>query len=245
MKYAIAALTLAFATLSTAGAQTSAPPASARLSELTVGGTGTIERAPDLARLTVSIVTNDDNPTVSSSQNNDRYNVLKTKLAAIGIPTEALRTYGYDVSFVPRPPKDLPPDQRQSRYGYITDRTVQITIAPLDNVGKAIDAATAAGVTSVGGVAYELKDRDAAYQAALAAAMADAKRIAQTLSTAGGFALGPLVRVSSIQDAGIRPLGAQPMFRASVSSMAATPTDLGSSGPITVSAQVTVSYEIR
>jgi len=243
MKHTIAALTLAFATLSTAGAQTSAPPA--RLAELTVGGTGTIERAPDLARLTVSIVTSDDNPTVSSSQNNDRYNVLKVKLAAIGIAADALRTYGYDVSFVPHPPKNLPPEQRQSRYGYITNRTVQITLAPLDTVGKAIDAATAAGVTSVGGVNYELKDQDSAYQAALAAAMADAKRIAQTLSTAGGFALGPLVRVSSIQDTGIRPLGAQPMFRAAVSPMAATPTDLGSSGPITVSAQVTVSYEIR
>ena len=74
--------------------------------------------------------------------------------------------------------------------------------------------------------------------------MADAKRTAQTLSTAGGFALGGLMRVSSLQDSAVRPLG-QPMFRAAAAPMASTPTDLGSSGPISVTAHVTVSYEIR
>jgi hypothetical protein len=244
MKYAIAALALALGTISSAAAQTPAQPAPHE-AVLTVGGDGTIERAPDLARLTVQIITNDDNPTVSSSQNNDRFNVLKAKLAGVGITGEEVRTYGYDVSFIPHPPKNLPPDQRQPRYGYITTRTVQITIAPIENAGKAIDAATAAGVTNVGGLSYELKDQASAYQAALAAAMADAKRIAQTLSAAGGFALGALTRVSSVQDSGVRPLGGQPMFRVAAAPMASTPTDLGSSGPISVTAHVTVSYEIR
>jgi uncharacterized protein YggE len=244
MKYAIVALALALGTISTAAAQTPAQPAPPHEALLTVGGDGTIERAPDLARLTVQIITNDDNPTVSSSQNNDHFNVLKAKLAGIGITGDDVRTYGYDVSFIPHPPKNLPPDQRQPRYGYITTRTVQITIAPIENAGKAIDAASAAGVTSVGGLNYELKDQASAYQAALAAAMADAKRTAQTLSTAGGFALGGLMRVSSLQDSAVRPLG-QPMFRAAAAPMASTPTDLGSSGPISVTAHVTVSYEIR
>jgi len=99
-------------------------------------------------------------------------------------------------------------------------------------------------VTSVGGVSYDLKDQASAYQAALVAAMADAKRTAQTLAGAGGFTLGPLLAVGTAQGEGIvRPLGAQPMFRAMAA--APTPTDLGSSGPIKVSAHVTLSYEIR
>lgn len=243
MKYAIVAAALAFATISSASAQTLSQPAP-REALLSVGGDGSVSRTPDVARLTVEIVTNDDNPTVSSSQNNDRYNVLKAKMAAIGIAGDDLRTYAYDVSFVPHPPKNLPPEQRQARYGYITSRTVQITIAPIENAGKAIDAATAAGVTSVGNVTYDLKDRASAYQAALVAAMTDAKRTAQTLSTAGGFALGALQRVDATRESGVGPIGPQPMFRVA-SAMAATPTDLGTAGPITVTAHITVSYEIR
>jgi uncharacterized protein YggE len=243
MKYALAALVLTLSTASPAAAQAPVQPAP-NAALLTVGGDGTVERAPDLARLTVQIVTNDDNPTVSSSQNNDRYNILRAKLAAIGIAGDNLRTYGYDVSFVPHPPKDLPPEERQPRYGFITNRTVEITIAPIENTGKAIDAATSAGVTSVGNIAYDLKDQASAYQAALVAAMADAKRTAETLSTAGGFNLGSLRRVSTGQQEPIRPLGLQPGLRA-MAMNAATPTDLGSSGPIKVSARVSLTYEIR
>jgi uncharacterized protein YggE len=240
MKYLIAALSLAFATLTAASAQ----PAPQREALLTVGGDGTVERAPDLARLTVQIVTNNDDPAASSSQNNDRYNVLKAKLAAVDITSDNLRTYGYDVSFVPRPEKPVPPAQQQPRYGYITTRTVEITVAPIDRAGKIIDAAVAAGVTSIGDVSYELKDPASAYQAALVAAMADAKRTAATLASAGGFTLGQLVRVSNAPENTVQPLG-QPMFRAMAAPMASTPTDLGSSGPIKVSAHVTIGYEIR
>jgi len=241
-KYAIAALGLALATVSTAAAQTASGPAP-REATLTVTGDGTIERAPDLARLTVSIITNDDNPGVSSSENNERYNALKAKLAAIGIGADELHTYGYDVSFVPHPPRDLPPEQRQPRYGYITNRIVGITIVPIENAGKAIDAATAAGVTSVSGVSYDLKDRDSAYQAALVAAMGNARRTAVTLSSAGGFALGSLQHVGTGEAQTVRPLGQQPMFRAMAA--APVPTDVGSAGPITVTAHVTVIYLIR
>ncbi|MBC5809687.1 MAG: SIMPL domain-containing protein, partial [Candidatus Eremiobacteraeota bacterium] len=222
LSFAIA-LAAAFAVPAAALAQpvtVASPPEST----MTVQGAGVVERSPDLARLSLSIVTNDDSAVVSSSRNNDVYNTLKSRLNGLGIADDAIRTSSYNVTFVPHPPRGLPPEQQQPRYGYITTRYLSVTVTPIENLGKAIDAATAAGVTNVGNVSFDLKDRKTQYRAALAAAMADAKATADTVAAAGGFSI---VRVRSVNVgySGIplqAPAPAPPMMRMA----AATPTDI-------------------
>jgi uncharacterized protein len=209
---------------------------------LTVQGQGLVERAPDIGRLSLQIVTDDPDATNSASKNNTIYNALKIRLVGVGVGLGSIRTTGFDVSFYPPPPKDLPADQRRDRYGYVTTRSLQVDIVPLENVGKAIDASTKAGVTDVGGVSYDLKDRRGAYSAALAAAMADAKRSADALAAAGPFTLGAFISVETGSDDGVRP---GPMMMKAAIAGAPVPTDLGPGGPIQVRATVTVKYAIR
>lgn len=214
---------------------------------LTVAGNGTVERAPDEARLNVTIVSNADVAAQSAGDNTRAYDAFVARTAKLGLARDAVRTTFYNVQFVPYPPKGLPPEQRQARYGYITTRNIVVTVTPLENVGKAIDAATASGVEQVGDVSFDLRNRKAAYSAALVAAMNDAKSTALTLAGAGGF---HLMHIRSV-DAGAQTLPIRPlefgMMRAAVSMPAATPppTDIQPSGPISVSAQVRVTYEIR
>src|ERR1700680_2219589 len=108
-------------------------------STLHVQGDRVIQRAPDVANLSVQIVTNDDSATVSTSKNNDIYNKLRSALAPLGLSSDALRTSSYHVVFIPHPPAGLPPAQQQPRYGYVTTRALALTIANLANVGKVID----------------------------------------------------------------------------------------------------------
>jgi uncharacterized protein YggE len=130
----------------------------------------------------------------------------------------------------------------QPRYGYVTTRNLSLTTSPIENAGKLIDAANASGVTEVGNVGYELKDRHAAYLAALAAAMNDARQAAEAVAAAGNFKIGGYDRISvGAQSTGAMPV---PMMRMSAEA-AAPPTDLGPSGPVQVRAHVTVSYLIR
>jgi uncharacterized protein len=241
MRYLIAFISFVLAGASAAQAQTSAfvGPFQRNLS---VQGQGLVERAPDIARLSLQIVTDDPNATTSASKNNAIYNTLKARLGGIGIGADSVHTTGFDVSFYPQPPANLPADQRRDRYGYVTTRSLQVNIAPLENVGKAIDAATAAGVTDVGGVSYDLKDRRSAYAAALAAAMADAKRSADALAAAGPFTLGAFISVEAGSDDGIRP---GPMMMKAAIAGGPVATDLGPGGPIQVRASVTVKYAIR
>jgi uncharacterized protein YggE len=241
MRFAAMILTLALFAASPAVAQPLAK-AVAPDSTLNVQGDGVIERAPDVARLSVQIVTNDDSATVSTSKNNDIYNRLQAALAPLGLSGEAVRTTAYNVVFVPHPPAGLPPERQQPRYGYVTTRSLLLTISNLQNVGKAIDEATSAGVTTVGNVSFDLKDRKAAYRAALGLAMTDAKQSAEAVAAAGGFALlrfhavivgyqyVPLTQMAAVRAAGAPP---------------PTPTDIQPNGPISVSAHVDVTYTIR
>ena len=55
------------------------------LATITVTGQATVSRAPDLATVGLTIVTNDDNSSRALSENNSRYAALLAKLGAIGI----------------------------------------------------------------------------------------------------------------------------------------------------------------
>lgn len=253
MKRFALALTIAIAALPVvtlarsplpAAAQTTLPPEPASLG---VTGDATVRREPDEATASVEIVTNDDDPAISAGKNTTILGALQTKLAALGVAGDAIGTTNFYVNFVPHPPKNLPPEDRQPRYGYVTSRSVTVRVSPIGRIGKVVDAALAAGVTQIDGVAFELKDRKAIYRQALAAALADAKATASALAASGDFRI---VRIRHIATTGypspIRPL--QTFARASLApNFAPTPppTEIVPNGPIEVSAHVDVTYEIR
>lgn len=245
MKLARFVFAALFALVPIAAKAQALPAPSPGQATLAVAGDATVEREPDVARVSVQIVTNDDNAARSTGKNADTLNALKAKLAPLGVSGDALRTTYFNVTDVPHPPKNLPPEQRQARYGYVTTRSLTISVAPIDRAGKVIDASVAAGVTEIAGVSFELKDRTAAYHAALGKALADAKSNAAALTAVGEFRI---VRISSVSTGGsIGPVRPYPNFArvASMAQGAPTPTDIAPNGPIEVSAHVAVTYEIR
>lgn len=216
-------------------------------SSLTVLGEGVVSKAPDEAKLSIRIVTDDASATVSVSKNNDIRKALQSRLSFLnGTRYEAFRETGYSVEFIPYPPKNTPPEQRVARYGYVTTRSLIVTVIPIDLVGRAIDAATAAGVTSIGDVSFDIKDRHAAYLGALGAAMNDAKQQADALASAGSFHILQIRTVTTGYNAVQAPApmaGMMQMRR--VESAALTPTELIPGGPTEVNARVTITFAIK
>jgi len=211
---------------------------------LAVSGEGTVERSPDTARLAVSIVTNDDNAARSAGKNTDIYNALKARAGGLGISASGVKTTAFNVRFVAHPPKGLPPEQREPRYGYVTSRSLSIDVSPIENVGKVVDAASAAGATDIGDVNFDLRDRKSAYRQALGAAFNDAKANAAALASAGGLHIVRVKTVSS-ENARMTPFAGPVMMRAAAAESAPSPTQIEPSGPIVVRASVTVVYEIQ
>ena len=207
-------------------------------STVTVSGSGTISRDPDRATLSVSIATNNDVAATATSANNRLYNALVERMRAIGITAGAIKTSNYDLNFVPKPP---PGDNyKPPQTGFIVTRGLSITIDNLSNVGGAIDAAVAAGVTQVNGVNFGVRDERAAHAAALAAAVEDAAAQASAIAQAAHMHLGAIRRISSVQSP---PVFAARAMTLAVKAPVQVPTEITPSS-IEVHATVTVTYAL-
>jgi uncharacterized protein len=233
---AAAALAL-LAAAAPAAAQTAAAPRFP--AQIQVSGQGSVDRAPDRVVVTFSIVTDDDNATRATSANNSAYNALVAKLRGVGIEPAAIKTTGYYVSYNPRPAQPNP--QFTQRYGYVVTRSVAVTSDRTDQAGAIVDAGVAAGITTVGGIAFGLRDNRAAYRAALAAAVADAQAQADALAAAAHVRIVRVMSVTAGPAPGVpRPL---PVIGRVMAAPAPVPTDVQPSD-LGVTATVTVTYEI-
>jgi len=209
---------------------------------LTVEGQATVSRAPEIATVSVGFTTNSATAAEAQSHNNTIYDAVLAALHRIGLGDAAIKTASYSMSYNP-PPTPAPgvsePNVIRVRpgdgYGYVVNRQLNVTAAP-DGVGRVIDASSAAGATEIGGISFGLRDRRAAWTSALAAAIADADKQANSLAATGRFRV---VRLKSIQ-AGPAPYVPGPMM---AMRMAAPATTIPSSD-VEVSASVTVTYVI-
>ncbi|HEX3551169.1 MAG TPA: SIMPL domain-containing protein [Candidatus Elarobacter sp.] len=215
-----------------------APAATRAAQRLEVSGQGSVDRMPDRVTVTLQVVTNDDVATRATSQNNVTYNALLAKLHGLGIADAAIRTTGYDLVFNARPAQVNP--QFATRYGYVVTRTVSVASDRTDQAGPIIDAAVSAGVASIGGVAFGLRDTRSAYRAAEAAAVADADAQAQALASAAHLRVVRMLTLSATTQAyAPRPL----VTMRTMAAVPAPPTDVQASS-LTVSATVTATYEL-
>jgi uncharacterized protein len=206
---------------------------------LTVTGHGTVDRMPDQAIVSFSVVTNDDVAAKATSANNATYNALVSRLGGLGLGASAIKTTGFDVNYNPRPPQPNP--QFPQRFGYLVTRNVSVTTTRTDQVGAVIDAAVAAGVTNVNGVRFGLRDNRAAYRDALTAAVGDAEQQARALADSAHARLG---RIQHIAPVGPLLPGPRPIAFGRVGTAAApVPTDVQPSD-LNIQASVTVTYQI-
>src|ERR1700681_2283508 len=218
-------------------AQTPAPARPAARVE--VSGQGSVDRMPDQALVTFSIVTNDDVATRATSANNATYKALVARLHGLGIEAAAVKTTGYYLSYNQRPAQPNP--QFGQRYGYVVTRSISVTSDRTDQAGPIVDAGVLAGVTNVGGISFGLRDRPAAYRAALAAAVADAAAQAEAIAAAAHLRLVRVLAIGAASNAPA-PRVFAPLAR-TLAAPAPVPTDVLPSD-LTVRASVTVTYEV-
>jgi hypothetical protein len=238
MKHRILAALAAFAIAAGSGAAANAQTGSRHAPTLTVTGAGSVTRAPDRATVSFRIETTNDQAAAATSANAAIANALSAGLAPLHIPASAISTAGYALNYNPRPAKPDPTSQQ--RYGYTVERTIEVVVDSVDGTGAVVDAGVAAGVTNVNGIAFALRDRNAAIRSAQAAALADAVAQARNLAVAAKVRL---VRILAIAPSGAG--GPGPLMRASPGLMMAAnvPTTIDP-GNLTIDANVTVEYEI-
>ena len=202
---------------------------------IVVTGGGEVTTVPDTANISFNISTKEKEATVAQSSNEEIVKNLLTVLQGDGIAQKDIRTASislyeqYDYS------KSEP-----VLTGYEASSRVDVTVREVENISTIIADALDAGVTNYDGLSFSATDTQKAYDEALAQAVADAKRKAETIAAA---AEKKLVALNRIEEQSI----SQPLVRelTMTSETAADGAEtIISTGEIKTQASVLVTYEI-
>lgn len=207
---------------------------------LSVSGKGTVAAAPSTAQITFAVQTTGKTAQEAQRENARILDRVFTELLAFGIDKQDIRTMNYNV-WPDYNWKKQEEGQPPEIIGYRVNNEISVTVRKLDELGKIIDLAMAAGVNQVYGVQFLPDDQSALYLRALEQAVAEAQQKARVICRAVGMSIkgvvtvnegGPLYEVPLRAGAYTGGDGAEPV----------TPI---SPGQIAITAQVNIVYEIE
>ncbi len=231
MRYLALGLLLFAAISCNADVDTDAGPAT-----ISVTGEGVVAVAPDMATVTVGVVTQAEDAASALAANNEAMAALNDVLDRFNIEERDRRTSNFNIS--PRYER-RPNDGRQPRItSYEVSNNVSIRYREIDKLGNLLDAVVKSGSNRIGGLLFGNSDEEAHRDEARKLAVADARHRAELYATAAGVALG---KVLSITEAGApQP---RPMLRgAMMAEAAAVPIATGENE---IRAVVQVIFELE
>jgi len=177
-----------------------------------VTGEGSVELAPDMAMLTLSVVREADTATAALEANSSAMTEVLAAMRAEDIEGRDLQTSGFSIQ--PRyfyPPRESNREPEPPRIvGYTVRNSLAVRVRDIKRVGVILDKSIALGVNEGGNIAFGNDDPSAALSQARVMAMQDAMAKAETLAEAAGVKIGKILEISE-QSFNPRP---KPMARA-------------------------------
>lgn len=236
MTFRLSSSVLAFILLVAAPASAQPPPP---VPVIVTNGEGLVKRAPDRAWVTIGAESRARTAQEAQRLNTDAMTAVNERIKAAGIPADAIQTTGYNL----QPEFDYV-NGKQTLRGYVARNQVQVRVDALAKTGDVIAAAVATGATSVSGVRFDLKDREAVEREALRVAVQDARLRANAAATGAGVSIDRVIRVEEHRDMidGPRPMQMNMAMMRQESAQAAVPIE---AGEIEVRARVTLTMAIR
>lgn len=216
------------------------------VSSLTVAGQGEARVAPDEATVRLGVLAQQASAGAAQQAVNRVVTAVLDAVRRLGVRAEQIQTSELSLSpvFAPvRPGAQGVESQEPRIVGYQASNTVTITLEKLDQVGAVIDAGLGAGANRLEGVGFGLRHDEAARQAALREAVAQARAKAATLAAAMHVRLAEVLEVQEEGAAVAPPPRLEGPRIAAMASAAEVGTPV-SSGQVAVSAGVVVRYRI-
>lgn len=202
---------------------------------LTAAGHAELKLKPDIAVITLGVVTQARDQADAVKTNATRASAVLNALKQAGIAEKDIQTQFYGV----QPQYDYNA-QPPVLTGYQVTNSLQVTVRDLAKTGQVIDKITEVGANQINGVSFDLADRTKAQGDALIMAVLIAKGKATGMAQAAGVTLG---RLMSLTEGTVAPV--QPVFmvaaRAAGPAQASTPVE---AQQIVITADVTAVYAI-
>ncbi len=212
----------------------SAPPPS-----LTATGEATEYAVPDMATVTLGVVSEGKTAREALDANNAEMGKVIDAIKAAGVAEKDIGTTGFNIGPVwsnPQPKSDGTVDAPRIT-GYQVSNQVAVVIRDLAKAGTVLDATVSAGANQAAQIDFSLADRTPVEDKAVAGAIADANRKAKLMADAAGVKLVRILSVAANQN-GPGPFPAPMAMRAE---MKAVPV---MAGERSIAASATVVWEI-
>ena len=229
----------AFAAPMTAAAQTPPPPVAppAQGTLLQINADGSSEARPDLATINLGVTTEGQTAQAALQENARRMTALTQALRRAGVAERDIQTSNVSV----HPQQQYREGQEPLITGYQANNTVNARVRNVNNLGRVIDAAVAAGGNTIHGVSFSHAEPEAQLDAARRDAIAEARRRAELYASALNLRVARIVAVS--EGGGWSPPIPMPMMAArNMAQDSATPI---SPGEIETRVSVSVTFELR
>ncbi|MBM3738584.1 MAG: DUF541 domain-containing protein [Acidobacteria bacterium] len=161
-----------------------------RMRTVRANGDAVLSVPPDLARVSVGIVTNGTSAQQAAESNATISNAVIDQLKQAPGVNGAVRTTSYSLNPVYSSPRDgsLP-----QVIGYSASNTLEVTTLDLAQAGRIIDTAFSAGANRVNGLSFGLRDPNPFQIEALKRAAGRAREQAQAIVAGLGLNLGQIV----------------------------------------------------
>lgn len=203
---------------------------------ITVNGDGLVEMAPDMATVSMGVQNDADSAKAAMAANNTAVAALLKELADSGIDQKDIQTNGLSLG-----PRYVPSASGGSETrGFTAMNMVTVNVRDLGKLGGVLDAVVGQGANTLNNINFGLQDPQPSTDEARKKAVEDARRKATLYAEAAGLKLGPVKLITENGGGGQIP---GPMYAsAMVRDASAVPV---SAGQVSVSASVTVVYELK
>lgn len=158
---------------------------------ISVTGSGRVESAPDLADIQLGVTIQDETASTASGTAAETMSAVIDALLAAGIAETDIQTTQLSLNPV-YDWEDSPPDIEAWEAANI----VTVTLRDVTAIGDIVDAAIAAGATTVNSISFRMSDPREAQAAARSAAVADAQAKAEQLAEAAGVAISGVISIT-------------------------------------------------
>ena len=219
---------------SVAAAQTGTPD----VPVIVTSGHAEVKRAADRAWVGINAESRAKDPKEAQRLNTDAMTAVQQKLKSLNLGADAIRTTAFEL----RPEFDYN-NGRQTLRGYVARNSIEVRVDDVNRVGEVLTAAVGSGATSVGGLRFDIKDRDAAEQEALRLAVSNARARAEAAAAGAGM---KVERVLRIEDQRVSVPEPRPVMAMRMTAQSEQAADVPvTAGDITITATVSLTVQIR
>lgn len=201
---------------------------------VSVSGNAQVTLKPDIAFLNFGTQNRGADVAAARDANNKLMEKVFAALKAKGVDMDKdVKTINFSVS-------PIYDETGKKVTEYQIDNSIQVKVRNLDKLGEIMEAATAAGANTAGGLYFDVEDREGAYNQALTEAIKNARMRAETLAKSAGTSLGAVV--SATENGSYYPYYPPIYYGRDYAMDGGVPV---SSGSLQVSAAVSVTFELR